>query len=92
MIGPDGLLLVVSHLIAVLALVLLVGLEKSKELNLDVVAHIQSTVGLIKELKKNIPCPTMSAKSCHFGPLTMMTIYEQEEFASLLINAFSNIM
>jgi hypothetical protein len=44
MIGPDGLLLVVSHLIAVLALVLLVGLERSKELNLDVVDHIQSTV------------------------------------------------
>jgi hypothetical protein len=45
MIGPDGLLLVVPHLIAVLALVLLVGLEKSKELNLDVVGYIQSTVG-----------------------------------------------
>lgn len=45
MIGPDGLLLVVSHLIAVLALVLLVGLEKCKEPNFDVVAHMQSTVG-----------------------------------------------
>jgi hypothetical protein len=44
MLGPDGLLLVVSHLFAVLALVLLVGLEKSKEINLNVVGLIQSTV------------------------------------------------
>jgi hypothetical protein len=36
LIGPGGLLLVVSHLFAVPVLVLWLGLEKSKLLNLDV--------------------------------------------------------
>jgi hypothetical protein len=36
MIGPGGLLLVVARLFSVLVLVLWVGLEKSKKLNLDV--------------------------------------------------------
>jgi hypothetical protein len=36
MIGSGGLLLLVSQLVAVSVLVLQVGLEKSKELNLDV--------------------------------------------------------
>jgi hypothetical protein len=35
MIGPGGLLLVVSHLLAVPVLVLLVVLERSKYINLD---------------------------------------------------------
>jgi len=36
MIGPDGLLLVVPHLFAVPISVLLVGLQKSKQLTWDV--------------------------------------------------------
>jgi hypothetical protein len=36
MIGPGGLLLVVPHLFAVLVSVLLVGLQASVQLNLDV--------------------------------------------------------
>ncbi len=36
-IGLDGLLLIGSHLFAILVLVLWVGLKKSKQLNLDVI-------------------------------------------------------
>jgi hypothetical protein len=49
MIGPDGLLIVVSHLFAVPILVLSMGLEKGKQLNLDVrnilAGHILSYSG-----------------------------------------------
>jgi hypothetical protein len=41
LIGPGGLLLVVSHLYAVPVLVLKVGLEKSEKLNLDVKIFLQ---------------------------------------------------
>lgn len=60
MIGPDGLLLVVSHLIAVLALVLLVGLEKCKEPKLQCggshAEHSWSSLQNWKRTPNALPC------------------------------------
>jgi len=66
MIGPGGLLLVVSHLFAVLVSVSWMGLQKSKYGNLDV-----KNIFAGSRTKHRWRCSLMSTYSSHVSPIQL---------------------